>query len=295
MRLGFLGSPDSWYLADLRRAAGPCWEIEPLGFPGLNSRIEPDATRVGCGAGDLGTFDVILVRGMPSGTLEQIVFRMNALARLAASGTVVVNAPRSLEIAIDKYLALTQLQSLGWATPATACCQLAADALREFERLGGDVVVKPLFGGEGRGIMRIADRETAQRVFHALQQIGAVIYLQAFIDHVGHDVRLFAVGNTVLGMERVPGADWRTNISCGGVARPHTVTAGERQMALAVADHFGASICALDLLPARGGKTYAIEVNAVPGWRSLARVANVDVAQMVLGHLRSVVETSAAP
>ncbi len=295
MRLAFLGSPDSWYLADLCRAAESGWEIVPLGFPGLNSRVHAGETRVYGGASDLREFDAILVRSMPLGTLEQVVFRMNALAMLETAGSVVINAPRSLEIAIDKYLALTQLQSLGLLTPETACCQSAVDAMQHFERLGGDVVVKPVFGGEGRGIMRITEKETAARVFHALQQIGSVIYLQTYVKHAGHDIRLFVAGSEVLGMERVPTNDWRTNISRGGTARAHRVTPAERQVALAVADRFGASICAIDLLPTNEGKTYALEVNAVPGWRSLAQVVNVDVAELVLRHIGSVVEKSAGP
>jgi ribosomal protein S6--L-glutamate ligase len=38
-------------------------------------------------------------------------------------------------------------------------------------------------------------------------------------------------------------------------------------------------------LPARDGRLYAIEVNAVPGWRALAELTGVDVARRVLEHL----------
>ena len=57
-----------------------------------------------------------------------------------------------------------------------------------FERLGGDVVLKPLFGSEGRGITRLQDEALALRAFKMLEQLGAVLYLQEFIAHEGFDI-----------------------------------------------------------------------------------------------------------
>ena len=44
----------------------------------------------------------------------------------------------------------------------------------------------------------------------------------------------------------------------------------------------GAPLAGVDLLPGRDGTLYAIEVNAVPGWRELAQVTETDVAAIVL-------------
>jgi ribosomal protein S6--L-glutamate ligase len=38
-----------------------------------------------------------------------------------------------------------------------------------FAELGGDVVLKPLFGAEGRGMCRVTDAETAWRTFRVLE------------------------------------------------------------------------------------------------------------------------------
>ena len=81
---------------------------------------------------------------------------------------------KAIETAVDKYLATARLQAAGLLVPPTAVCQTTADGLAAFERLGGDVVVKPLFGGEGRGITRVTDAAVARRVFAALEQLGSV-------------------------------------------------------------------------------------------------------------------------
>ena len=59
--------------------------------------------------------DGVLVRMMPPGSLEQVVFRMDALHRVAAAGVPVLNPPRAVEAAVDKYLTLALLEQAGIA------------------------------------------------------------------------------------------------------------------------------------------------------------------------------------
>ena len=75
----------------------------------------------------LHTADAILVRTMPAGTLEQVISRMDILARLAIRGSVVLNNPKSLESAIDKYVTTTRLIDAGIPVPPSAIVQSSAD------------------------------------------------------------------------------------------------------------------------------------------------------------------------
>src|SRR5581483_6435924 len=156
----------------------------------------------------------VIVRTMPPGSLEQVVFRMDALQRCGAR---VLNPPRALEVCVDKYLASAQLDAAGLPVPPTVACQDSEAALEAFHRLGGDVVVKPLFGAEGRGMVRVADPELAWRTFRTLERLQAVLYLQQFVVHPGWDLRAFVLGDRVLtAMRRHARADWRTNVAQGG-------------------------------------------------------------------------------
>ena len=157
--------------------------------------------------------------------------------------------------------------------------------MESFVALGGDVVVKPLFGGEGRGITRVNDEAIAQRVFKTLEQIGAVLYLQEFVPHEGCDLRVMVVGEQVLGMRRRHPSDWRTNISRGATAEPLEISSELAQLARRATTAVGTRIAGVDFLPGKDGRLYAIEVNAVPGWRALARVTELDVADLVLRRL----------
>ena len=150
----------------------------------------------------------MIVRTMPPGSLEQVVYRMDALWRLEAAGVTVLNPPKAVECAVDKYLALVRLEAAGLTVPPTIVCENAEAALEAFDRLGGDVVVKPIFGSEGRGIVRVSDPDLALRTFRTLERIESVLYVQRFIENEGFDVRVLVLDGHVLGGDAAAG-QWR--------------------------------------------------------------------------------------
>ena len=289
VRIGVLGSRDSWYTRDLTRAAATlrrATEMQWLSFGELQvsllrsnvmgvqtnsialgkpAALELTPTPLEC----LSELDAILVRTMPLGSLEQVIFRMDCLQALSRAGVAVINPPRSLEVAIDKWLTQHRLQLADVLTPPTIACQTREAALAAFEQLGGDVLIKPLFGGEGRGILRIQDRDMAWRACGTLQQLGQVMYVQQFMDHLGYDIRVLFVGSKMFSIKRIACAGaWRTNLSQGSRAEPHVLDDHQRQVALRSAMAVGGSVLGVDLLPLRDGRLMVLEVNAVPGWRS---------------------------
>jgi RimK family alpha-L-glutamate ligase len=304
LNFGILASESSWYYRDLARAVSSLGHsCERLDFARLIARnlphfsgvtraiIEPDRPAVTI-AGTKGTaaedslkaqFDVILVRTMPPGSLEQVVFRMDVLARLESSGTRVVNSPKSLECAVDKYLTTARLQSAGLPVPDTIVCEHEDDAILAFEQLGGDVVVKPLFGSEGRGIVRVSDPDLAHRTLRTLMRLDCVLYLQRFINHGGFDVRILVLDNQVVGgIQRRSPHDFRTNVAREAIAVRHKPTEQEIEFALRATATTGALIAGVDLLYDQDGHCYVIEVNAVPGWQAFGRVTGIDVAAKLI-------------
>ncbi|HVS35305.1 MAG TPA: RimK family alpha-L-glutamate ligase [Gemmataceae bacterium] len=282
MRIALLSAGDGWHVRDLRRAAAA------LGHDATAVDFRRVAASVSAPSplGSLSAFDAVLVRTMPPGSLEHVVFRMDLLHRLQAAGLRVLNPPRAVEICVDKYLATALLEAAGLRVPPTVVCQHADAALEAFETLGGDVVVKPLFGSEGRGMVRISDPEMAWRTFRTLERTQAVLYLQKFIRHPGWDLRAFVLGGRVLtAMRRRSRGDWRTNVAQGGTAEPMRLGPDEERLALRATAALGAPMAGVDLLPGPDGEWYVLEVNAVPGWRALAPATGVDVAAAVVRFL----------
>jgi RimK family alpha-L-glutamate ligase len=278
MRIALLSYGTGWHVRDLQRAARERGhEAVSVDWRRVEAAVPHASTLDGYGA--------VVVRTMPPGSLEQVVFRMDVLHVLEARGVPVLNPPRALEACVDKYLASARLAAAGLPTPATALCQDAQTAFAAFEKLGGDVVVKPLFGSEGRGMVRVDSPDLAWRVFRTLERLQAVLYVQQFVRHPGWDLRVLVLGGVVIAAMRRHAKDgWRTNVAQGGRAEAVSPTAEEARLALAAAAAVGTNVAGVDLLPRQGGYD-VLEVNAVPGWRALAPATGVDVASAIVEHL----------
>ena len=274
MRLGILCGGTGWHVQDLLRAAKDAGHrAEAIDFRHVKAEV-PSARS---------PFDALIVRTMPAGSLEQIIFRMDTLHAAVAAGTRVWNPPRALETCVDKFLTTSRLGEADLPVPRTICTQTAADAMLAFAELGGDVVVKPIFGSEGRGMVRLTDPEVAWRTFHAIEQTGGILYLQEFIRHPGWDLRVFVLGDRVLAsMKRFGHGDWRTNVAQGGTTEPCELAPAEQNLALDAARATGAMIAGVDLMCDESGRWVVIEVNAVPGWKALAATCGIDVAAEVM-------------
>src|SRR5262249_5369045 len=154
-------------------------------------------------------------------------------------------------------LTTAKLEAAGLRVPPTVVCQHADAAFESFDALGGDVVVKPLFGSEGRGMVRVSDAEMAWRTFRTLERTQSVLYLQRFIPHPGWDLRAFVLaGRVIAAMKRWANGDWRTNVAQGGRAEPARLTEEQEWLALAAAEVLGAVTAGVDLLPGEDGTWY---------------------------------------
>lgn len=299
MQIGILGNSGSWYVDQLQQAGQRRGHVvSRLEFPRIVASCDSHrssfwSTLNSEGPGDdatscldLAALDAILIRTMPPGSLEQVVYRMDVLAQLDSRGVTVMNSPKSVECAVDKYLTTARLQAAGLPVPQTVVCENSDDALAAFAMLGRDVVVKPIFGSEGRGILRVSDPDLALRTFRTLERLQAMLYLQRFVDHPGHDVRVLVLDGQVLGgMRRVSENDFRTNVSREGRGEPHRVTDIEADWALRSAAAVGARFAGIDILYDKSGQGFVIEVNAVPGWRAFQKVTSTDVADLVVRSL----------
>ena len=280
MRIAILSGGSGWHVQDLIRAAAD------LGHKATAVDFRTVAAGVDHSPEPLVGFDAAIVRTMPAGSLEQVVFRMDVLHAAVAAGKTILNPPRAVETCVDKYLTNVRLAHAGLLTPPTHVSQRADDALAAFRLLGGDVVLKPLFGSEGRGMVRVTDPETAWRTFHVLERTGQVIYQQQFVRHPGWDLRAFVIaGRVVAAMQRTSRSDWRTNVAQGGTADRITLSPSEATLAVRAAEVVGCPVAGVDLLPGPGGEMFVIEVNAVPGWRALAPVSGVDIAGEIVQFL----------
>jgi RimK family alpha-L-glutamate ligase len=267
---------------------------EVLAIPATRLRSivdgDGDAHVLGPDGDALDALDLLIVRGLPRGSLEQVIFRMDALHVLAEQGVRCVNHPRAIERTIDKSWAGAALSLAGVPTPPTVVCERYEDAMEAFGELGGDVVVKPLFGAMGNGIVRVEDRDVAHRVFRALELERSVYYVQQTVAAAGRrDLRVLVIAGEVAGaMERVTDS-WRANIARGARPRAVTLSEDERGLALAAAAALEVDVAGVDLLVALDGTGVVLEVNGIPGWQALQSVCEEDLTARVVGACEALV------
>jgi RimK family alpha-L-glutamate ligase len=287
LRVAVLGASGSWHSRGLIGAlAARGHEVLAIPATRLRSIVDEhgDARVLGPDAAVLDALDLVIVRGLPRGSLEQVIFRMDVLHVLVDQGVHCVNTPRAIERTIDKSWAGAVLALAGVPTPPTIVCERYDDAMQAFDDLGGDVVVKPLFGAMGNGIVRVEDRDVAHRVFRALELERTVYYVQRTVapGGGGRNLRALVVAGEVAGaMERVTDS-WRANVARGARPRAVGLSEGERGLVLAAAAAVEADVAGVDLLIGPDGEAFVLEVNGIPGWQALQSVCEQGLTQLVV-------------
>ncbi len=287
MRIAVLASPDSWHFQELKRACSGRHEIQCANFASArvgSPAAAGDRSVFECGEVSINDVDCVVTRAIPAGSLEQIVFRMDWLFQIQSQlGIPVINSAKCVEASVDKYLSLEKIRGAGIQVPETRVGQTFLDAMQQFEEFGCDTVVKPIFGSQGRGIVRVRDRKAAELLFQQRLAGGQVVYQQQFIEHGESDLRLLVIGQKVIGMSRYRQGHWVTNASQGAVCAAHIPTPIETEIALDAARAVGALVAGVDIVfESETRQPYVVEVNSCPAWKSLAQVSKIDIASEII-------------
>ncbi|MDR3560297.1 MAG: RimK family alpha-L-glutamate ligase [Negativicutes bacterium] len=281
IRVGILGTIQGPHVQSLVKAFGDLGtDVAVLPPTRLTSHI-PGRTEVSDAKGPAAVedLDALLVRSLPGGSLEQVIYRVNVLHRLEQAGLRVINRAETLEKTVDKFYTLALLATAGLPVPRTVVTERHDQAMQAVADLGA-VVVKPLFGSLGTGMTLVDDREVAYRVFRALEMGRYVFYLQEFLPHDNEDFRIFVLDGQIAGAMRRRGKGWKTNIACGGVAEYFEPDAVLADLALKTAAILNADYVGVDILISQG-KPYILEANGIPGWSGLQTVCPVDIAGLL--------------
>lgn len=222
-----------------------------------------------------------IVRGIGTSKIRKIYYRLGVFHAFEECGVYLINSKSCLESCTNKAITSMKLARAGIQTPRTVLCEGFKRATQAFKDLGGDVVLKPLFGSKGVGVMRLTDEGFASNVFYNLDRIDDVYYLQEFKDHGNEDVRVMVLGGQVLcAMKRVSsvadGNSWKTNVFVGAVGMATSVNGELEEMAIKASEVVGGDFTGVDLIETRDGPL-VIEVNAVPGFTELQKTTKVDI------------------
>lgn len=224
----------------------------------------------------------VFVRTVDDGSFEAVTRRLGILHALRALGVPVWNEASAIERCVDKSTTTFLLLRAGLPVPPTWAVEgiAAARGVVAAEVSAGPLVLKPLFGAQGRGLMLIRDVSDLP----SPATVGNVYYLQRFIGADGpdyHDFRIFVIeGEPVAAMLR-HSRHWITNVKRGGQPMPTPLDAELAGLASAAAKAVGAVFCGVDIIRGRDHRPYVLEVNSMPAWSGLQTVTSVRIADLL--------------
>ena len=233
-----------------------------------------------------GTPEAVFIRGVPGGTLQQVVVRLNILHALKMLGVVVYNDGRAIERTVDKAMTSLLLHLNHVPTPPTWVCESRhhAEAIMRRETMAGrTLVIKPLFGSQGEGV-RLLTHDSPLPV-PMQEHVDGLYYLQSYIDSgegVWHDYRVFVInGKAVAAMSR-HGASWVNNVAQGGRCEAIATEGDIAELAIAAAKAVEIDYCGVDIIRDKKGRLYVLEVNSIPAWKGLQAVSDLNIAQALV-------------
>jgi len=275
-----------WHARELTRALTALGSTStPIGLTACGFAT-PSATGLAIDGFRAGLPDAILVRSMSGGSFEAVTLRLGILHAARELGVMVWNDARAIERCVDKSMTSFLLARAGIATPSTWVVESreAAAAIVAREATDRPLVLKPLFGSQGRGLrlIRTPDHLPDSAV------VNGVYYLQRFVgaEQDGfRDFRLLVSRGRIIAAMARHSTRWITNVKRG--ARPVAVVANEemRELALRAAAAVGAAFAGVDILYDVDSRPTVLEVNSMPAWSGLQKVTPFNIAATLAGDI----------
>ena len=231
--------------------------------------------------------DAVFVRGVPGGSLEEVVLYLDILHALKIMGIPVYNNGHAIERSVDKGMTSFLLQQHSVPTPQTWVLRDRYQALAIAEeqlRAGHQLISKPIFGSQGEGIRRI---EKMSDLFWLSHSHG-VYYLQRFVQCAGEgfsDWRVFVVQGKVIATMRRRGIHWLNNVARGAKCEAMQVNQEMAEIAIQAVKALSMNYAGVDIICTQEGDYKVIEVNSIPAWKGLESVCNIRVAELLVDDL----------
>jgi len=227
------------------------------------------------------------VRGVPGGSLEEVVFYLDVLHGLSLLGIPVYNNGKVIERSVDKAMTSFLLHTKQLATPKTWVLrdrQQAINRVNQELKKGFRIIAKPVFGSQGEGI-RLIEKES-DLIWMAPSQ--GIYYLQRFIDCQGSgysDWRVFVINQKVVAAMRREGVFWLNNVARGAKCRADILEDAMENLALQATEALAMDYAGVDIIVDTKGQCSVIEVNSIPAWKGLQSTCHIDIADLLVADL----------
>jgi len=286
--VAILTDQPGWHGRELQRA------FRTLGvqtsFASLSDcRLDMESSRAQVGIPEFGTHtpDAVFVRSIEAGTFEQVTLRLSVLHALRELGVPVYNDARAIERSVDKAMTTFLLRRHGIPTLPTWVTEresVARGILMREAAQSKELVVKPLFGSQGKGLQRLP----AGAAVPGEAEVHGVWYLQHFLNSGEgnwHDWRVLVAGGRPVAAMLRRGRSWVTNVARGARVEAVDPQGELARLSVEATAAVGADYAGVDLMRDPHGSWVVLEVNSIPAWRGLQAVTPLRIADALAGDL----------
>ncbi len=187
----------------------------------------------------------------------------------------------------NKMITSLLLKKHNVPTPKTYFSFSSEAALENLEKTGYPMVIKPVVGSWGRGVMPLKDRDTADAIIEVRElsdgPLDRIYYLQEMVNRPPRDIRVIVVGDQVVAaMYRTSSGSFKTNIALGAEPVVCEITKELEDVCMRAAKAVGGGILGVDVMEDKKRGLVVHEVNNTVEFKGLAKVAKKDIPKEMI-------------
>jgi [lysine-biosynthesis-protein LysW]--L-2-aminoadipate ligase len=189
----------------------------------------------------------------------------------------------------NKMLTSLLLQKHNVPTPKTYFSFSSESAIETLEKHGYPLVIKPIIGSWGRGVIPLRDRETADAIIEVRDlndgPLDRIYYLQEMVSRPPRDIRAISVGdNLIAAMYRTSTGGFKTNIALGAEPIACEITKELEDICMKASKAVGGGILGIDVMEDEKRGFVVHEVNNTVEFKGLAKVAKKNIPKEMIDY-----------
>ena len=182
----------------------------------------------------------------------------------------------------NKMFMTLLLKKYNVTTPKTYFSFSSESASENIEKVGYPLVIKPVIGSWGRGVMQLKDKDTADALFEIRDITDSphdrIFYLQELIKRPPRDIRVITVGDEpIAAMYRKSSGGFKTNIALGADPELCEITKEIEEISTKASKAMGGGILGIDIMEDEKRGLVVHEVNNTVEFKGLARVSRRNI------------------